>query len=63
MISTLIKMQQDKLLDKMPEVQLRMLRYAAYALAMDCLQSERYQTDAGYRQAVDDVLTITGVPA
>ena len=56
-------MQQDKLLDKTPEVQLRMLRHAAYALAMDCLQSERYQTDAGYRQAVDDVLTITGVPA
>jgi len=30
----------------------------ANTLAMDCLQSTRYQTDANFRAKVDDVLTI-----
>jgi hypothetical protein len=44
------------------ETLVRQLPHTAYVLAMDCLQSTRYQTDAEFKQEVDDVLAITGVP-
>jgi hypothetical protein len=49
--------------DSQFEPLVRQLPSVAYALAMDCLQSTRYQTDAEFKQEVDDVLAITGIPA